>query len=90
MSNRCVEVANGIDDLHRHEYRFWFDDSRLRLILDAYIEVERETKRHGWQDMRAWRLRWNRGTNINREDIVIPDEIRQLALEEFVKRITIE
>ena len=77
--------------LTREVYTFWFDDYKNQLVLDEYRKEYKETPRHKWKNGNVWsRLNHRGSNNMKRESIFVPEDIKQMALNEFIRRITIE
>jgi hypothetical protein len=78
------------DDLHKEEWRFWFDDNTKTLYLDTYVVWERETKRKGWHMVKSYSRLPNRNPMIPLEDVPFDDTIKAEALMEFTRNITVK
>lgn len=86
-----VTVINTHDDgLTRDVYTFWLDDRTMKFVLDEYREEYKQTPRHKWRVSDGWSRMNKRFGHIRREQIDIPASIREMALNELIKRITIE
>lgn len=84
-----VTVVRG-GDLQQTIWRFWFNDSRMQLALDAYAVQERPSKRHKWQSVQEWsRYKQDRQV-LKRNAIEIPDDVGTEALRQVREKITLE
>jgi hypothetical protein len=82
-----------VADLKKRKWRYWLDERKLCLVLDRFWQYERPTKRHGWRVVEEWdRLarRQDRGGEMNREDVPVPESVREEVLHQFRESITIE
>jgi hypothetical protein len=79
-----------IDDLHKEEWRFWFDDSSMNLYLDSYTLWSRATKRHGWTAVSRYNRIDNRHCNLTVDQVPFTDDIKAQSLKEFVGMIQIK
>lgn len=78
------------DALLRRVYVFWLDDYTMTLKLDHYRREIRQTKRHNWKTDLCWSRLDQKHSNIRREDILLTDEIKELARDQFIAMITVE
>lgn len=79
--------------LLRIVYVFWLDEYTMTLVLDEYREENRPSRRHNWRVEDQWSRLSSRNRTagyIRREDIQIPELIRQAAWNEFTGKITVE
>jgi hypothetical protein len=82
-----------IADLKKRVWRYWLDPYKMRLELDHFTQLERPTKRHGWQIVEEWdRLArpQDRGGKMKRADVPVPESVRDDVLRRFRESITIE
>ena len=78
-----------IDDLNKEVYRFW--ENGTHLILDSYYFLSRETKRkQKWNYLKVYERLSSRGTNMIESEVPFSDEVRKLALDEYVKLISVK
>lgn len=78
-----------IDDLNKEVYRFW--ENGTHLILDSYCFLSRETKRkQKWNCLKVYERISSRGTNMIESEVPFTDEVRQLALDEYIKTLSIK
>ena len=85
-----TEITVQHDKLNRTVYRFNFLDMRKILRLNYYFEQTRETTRHGWKNVKSYDSFDHRKDIIKAEDIVIPDEVKEQAIAEYIKDIKVE
>lgn len=78
------------DDLHKVEYRMWFNDREMNLVLDKYIIWERKTKRHGWEMKGLYDRLTARHADIPLEDVPFGPEVREAVKDWFVKMIEVK
>ena len=73
------------DRLRRTSWRFYL--LRTSLVVDHYLEEERETTRHKFRDVREWSRLSGRQSTMNRTDVPFTDEIARQAKEAFINKI---
>jgi hypothetical protein len=84
MKSITHETGN---DLHKETWHYWFNDSRLKLILDWYKMEDRPTKRHGWKVVCKLERGYGQMSDVA---MPVPDEVRAEVLRKFRELITIE
>jgi hypothetical protein len=85
-----VTVSYMYGNLQQELFTFWLDEYTYTLKLDEYQFQVRQTKRHGWKTLQRWSRLSSRDSNIERDVIILTDDIRQAALHEFISRFTVE
>lgn len=78
------------DGLSKREWQYWFNDSHKLLQLRYYAGSERPTKRHGWKRFEWWDFYKQRSSTMNRDDVDIPDSVREAVRAKFLEQITID
>lgn len=88
-----IEVIRQKDNLNREVWEFrlfgqWFSGDNV-LILERYKQQERPSTRH-----RNWRMvtyyeRLGRGSYLKVFEVPLPDDVKQEALENFVKTLKV-
>lgn len=60
---RTVEIEKVLEpeQLIMQRWRFWFDEQHHCLVLDAYIVLGRQTRRHGWKVQQEYQRIARRG-----------------------------
>lgn len=84
-----IEVRRDYSALRKALWRFWFDDSSARLVLDLYQVFERPTNRHGWTVTDCYNRISSRDTTLGVVDVPWDKEIEHDALQELYKRIRV-
>lgn len=78
-----------IDDLNKEVYRFW--ENGTTLVLDSYYLLSRENKRkQKWNYLKTYERISSRGANTAESEVPFTEEIRQLALDEYVKLLKVK
>lgn len=81
----AIDVIKEDGDLRRERWSFGVGTNytdRVMLRLNRYALEERESKRHKWKPVKKWdsfNERW--AGNLKREQITIPDWVKQKARE---------
>jgi len=84
-----MKIEINIDDLNQEVYSFW-ENGRI-LVLDSYVLLNRENKRNKkWKIVKLYSRLSDRRSNIIESEVPFTEEIRQMALEEFIKTLTIQ
>ncbi len=83
-----IVIEKKIDDLTREVYIFYYHHDKRTIILDSYSLENRETKRHKFRTKKIY-SRKGHGSNLKESEVVLPEEIKQQALEKFISRITV-
>lgn len=78
------------DELNKVQFTFYFDDYRYTLFLNKYLVFKRETKRHGWKCVSFYDRLNDRNSKIKESEVPLTEEIKQQALNEFFKIITVK
>lgn len=78
-----------IDDLNKEVYRFW--EHEQNLILDSYYLCLRESKRkRNWEYLKIYERLSGRISNITENEVPFTDEIKKLALDEYIKLLKVK
>jgi len=90
MKEREDGMERAVDDLHKEEWTFWYNDGNGVLYLDGYTAWERKTRRHGWKAVTVWRRLDRRDNTMAESDVPFTDEIRERAKKEFADRVRVD
>lgn len=78
-----------IDDLNKEVYRFW--ENGTTLVLDSYYLLSRENKKkQKWSYLKVYERILSRGTNTLESEVPFTDEIKKLALDEYIKLLSVK
>lgn len=78
-----------IDDLNKEVYRFW--ENGTTLILDSYHLLTRESKRkQKWEFKKVYERLSGRNSTINENNVPLTTEVRDLALDEYIKTLSVK
>ena len=73
-----------------HALRWTFIEINLKIKIDRFEMLQRDTRRHKWRTVEIWD-RLDRGRNtINPQRIVVHDELRSHAKKLFVNAVEID
>lgn len=78
------------DDLHKVEYRMWFNDRENTLYLDAYVVWERKSKRHGWEVKVSYSRLNSRSSQMSLAEVPFGEDIREMVKKDFMDSITVK
>lgn len=77
------------DELNKEVYRFW--ENETTLILDSYYLLNRESKRkQKWTYLKTYERLSGRSSTIIESDVPFTEEIKQLALTEYIKTLSVK
>lgn len=75
------------DGLSGVRWRFYLLNERL-LVVDAYEEITRATKRHKPQTNRSWSRLFSRDSRITKAEVPLTPEVMAEAKEALIKLLT--
>lgn len=76
------------DHLTEWQWRFYYDSHAL--WLDFYGEFQRPTRRHGFNCTQSYSRINARGSTLTVVDVVLPADVKDEAIKEFCKGITVK
>ncbi len=77
------------DGLTLETWRFYFDDSKCRLVFTGYTKEQKATKRHGFKVVQRWGALDKRTNTMTLDEVPFDEAIAAQAQAEFVKRLTV-
>jgi len=88
MSFDRVEVRVKRDELTREVYSFWYHNGVL--WLDSYlIEQRKDKKARRYTTVSYYHRLYQRKNNIRVDDVPLPEEVKQMAIESFIRGIEV-
>ncbi len=84
-----MEIIIDHNKLKREVYIFWFCNE-FHIYFDSYQLQVRQTSRHKFITIKQWYRIDDRGNNINFNEIIFDESIKQKVREQLLKQINIE
>lgn len=85
-----ITVTRNPNALTRWQWTFWYDERRHRLVLDAYVELQRESNRHGFKVTQRYKRVMPRDVTIKNEaDVVLYADVSAEAVRQFCASLTV-
>jgi hypothetical protein len=89
MIEHLTIARDAKDRLTNWQWRFWYDSHTL--CLDWYCEFQRPTKRHSFRTVHSYSaLNPRGGHDLAEIDVVLPADVREEAVTEFCRGITVK
>jgi len=77
-----------IDELTKEQFRFWTNGNLI--ILDSYYFLRRENKRkRNYEAVKRYERLTSRNRNISIEEVPFTEQIKQEALQEYIKTLKV-
>lgn len=88
MSDYVHIVRHSEDRLTQWVWRFWFHNHTL--WLDGYEELQRPTRRHGFNTTIRYQRIMGRDNSLNESDVVLRADVMEEAIKKFTEGITVK
>lgn len=83
-----MTIEKQIDELTKEEFNFWENGNTL--IFDSYYLFSREnTRKRTWNKVKMWERLTGRSTNMLFEYVPLTEEVKQEALQEYIKTLKV-
>lgn len=83
-----LHIEHNATEISMELYGFYLMNDCI-LVLDSYCYQERPSKRHKFRNVSKYNRTLKRDNNIQLSDILIPDEVKEKAFNELVRRIKV-
>lgn len=88
-----IEVIRQKDELNREVWQFVFFERYIgsdpRIKLRTYTIEKKQTRRHKWTISSLYDIYNRRKSVLEPKDVPLPDDVRQEALEAFIKTVKV-
>ncbi|WP_431785889.1 hypothetical protein [Paenibacillus lactis] len=86
-----IDVERQIDNLSKHQFIFWYDESRNSLWVDEYNLLVKETPRHKYRAHKQYKRIASRSdlNNLTTDEVPLNEEIREAAISSLVTNLKV-